>query len=315
MSEPTLADIRNAARRIAGRVRRTPMIRAIPLREHAGRAAGLWLKAESLQVTGSFKPRGAVNALSSLPPEQVARGIVTASGGNHSLGVAYAGWAAQVPATVFLPQRVAAEKLAALAFWGARVVVAGDAWDDSHQAALAHAEAEGLAYIHPFADPLVIAGQGTLGLELLEDAPDLDTILVAIGGGGLISGVALAAKALKPGIRIIGIEPTGAPTLARSLEAGRLVTLDRLDTEAVTLAPRRSDEINLALIARLVDQIVLVSDAQMRQAARWLWRELGVGAELSGAAAVAAVLGGHYHPGANERVCAVVCGAGTAGFG
>ena len=315
MRAPDLADIRAAAGRIAGRVRRTPVLSASPVREHAATAGQLLLKLECLQVTGSFKPRGAVNALSALPPGQTARGIVTASGGNHGLGVAYAGWAAQVPATVFLPRRVGADKVAALGEWQAQVRVAGDAWDDSHEAALAHATAEGLAYIHPFADPAVIAGQGTLGLEIVEDAPEIDTILVAIGGGGLIAGVALAAKALKPQIRIIGVEPTGAPTLKRSLAAGRLVTLDRLDTEAVTLAPRRSDELNLKIIADLVAEIVLVSDDEMRSAARWLWREIGIGAELSGAASVAALVAGRYRPATGERVCAIVCGAGTAGLG
>ena len=192
--------------------------------------------------------------------------------------------------------------------------MSGEAWDDSNRAALRHAEAEGLAYIHPFADPAVIAGQGTIALEVLAEAPDLDTVIVAIGGGGLISGIAIAAKALRPGIRIIGVEPVGAPTLHDSLAAGRLVELAQLDTAAVTLAPRRSEEINLTIIRQTVERIVLVEDRDMRQAARWLWREFGVATELSGAAAVAALLAGRYRPAPGERVCAVVCGAGTDGI-
>jgi len=211
----------------------------------------LLLKLESSQVTGSFKARGAISAVFASPPQRLARGVATASGGNHGLAVAYAGWAAGVPATIFLPNSVAAEKRERFATWGARVVVSGEVWDDSNRAALHHAEAEALAYIHPFADPGVIAGHGTIALEILEEAPDLDTLIVAIGGGGLISGVALTANALKPGIRIIGVEPVGAPTLHDSLAAGRLVELAKLDTAAITLAPRRSESLNLAIINKL----------------------------------------------------------------
>jgi threonine dehydratase len=312
---PGIAEIRAAADRIRGFVRRTPLLSAAPVREHAGLAAGLLLKLECLQATGSFKARGAINAVFGLPAEKLRHGIVTASGGNHGLAVAYAGWAAGAPATIFLPRSVAAEKVKKLDYWGARVVIAGEAWDDSNNAALRYAEAEGCAYIHPFADPAVIAGQGTIALEILADAPALDTLLVAVGGGGLISGIAIAAKSLNPDIRIIGVEPVGAPTLHRSLAAGRLVELASLETAAVTLAPRCSAAVNLAVIEQTVERIVLVEDREMREAASWLWRESGIAAELSGAAAVAALLAGHYRPVPDERVCAVVCGAGTDGIG
>ncbi len=311
---PGIDEVRAAAARIRGLVRKTPLVTAAPIREQSDVARGLLLKLESLQITGSFKARGAVNAVFALPPAALARGIVTASGGNHGLAVAYAGWAAGVPATIFLPHSVAPDKLAKFARWGARVEVSGEAWDDSNLAALRHAEAKGLSYIHAFAEPAVIAGQGTIALEVLEEAPDLDTLIVAIGGGGLISGIAIAARALRPGIRIIGVEPVGAPTLHDSLAAGRLVELARLDTAAVTLAPRRSAEINFAIIRQNVEQVVLVEDRDMREAARWLWRELGVATELSGAAAVAALLAGGYRPAPDERVCAIVCGSGSDGF-
>src|SRR5262249_45528680 len=146
------------------------------------------------------------------------------------------------------------------------------------------------------------------------DAPDIDTLIIAVGGGGLISGMAIAAKALKPKIRVIGVEPTGAPTLHDSLAAGRLVELATANTAAVTLAPRRSESVNLSIIRETVEQIVLVEDQEMRAAARWLWSEAGMSAELSGAAAVAAVLASRYQPAAGERVCAIVCGAGSDGF-
>jgi threonine dehydratase len=311
---PGLDEVRAAAARIRGFVRKTPLVTAAPVREQSDATRGLLLKLESLQVTGSFKARGAINAVFGLPPAALARGIVTASGGNHGLAVAYAGWAAGVPATIFLPRSVAPDKLAKFARWGAQVKVSGEVWDDSNMAALRHAEAEGLAYIHPFADPAVIAGQGTIALEVLEEARDLDTLIVAIGGGGLISGIAIAARALRPGIRIIGVEPTGAPTLHDSLAAGCVVELTRLDTAAVTLAPRRSAEINFAIIRQTVERVVLVEDRDMREAARWLWRELGVATELSGAAAVAALLAGGYRPAPGERICAIVCGCGTDGF-
>jgi threonine dehydratase len=310
----TLDDIEAARRRLMGRVRRTPLIAAAPVRQRWPGPAELFLKLEHLQIVGSFKARGAVNKLLSLPLEAVARGLVTASGGNHGLGVAYAGWLAQVPTTIYLPRSTPSAKAASLAAWGARAVVEGDAWDDANRAALAVAEADGgPTYIHPFADPVVIAGQGTIGLEIVEDLPDVDVLVVAIGGGGLISGVAVAASALRPSIRVIGVEPTGAPTLYESLREGRLVELPRITTAAGTLAPRRSSAINLDTIRQTVEKIVLVSDDDMRAAARWLWDELHVPVELSGAAAVAAVLTGRVRAG-NERVCALVCGAGTDGL-
>jgi threonine dehydratase len=312
---PGIDEIRAAAARIRPYVRQTPLLAAAPTKERAELAGGLRLKLEALQVTGSFKARGAINALFAAPPDRLRRGVVTASGGNHGLAVAYAGWAAKVPATIFLPRSVGAEKIAKLDAWRARVVIAGEVWDDSNRAALRHAESEGLAYIHPFADPDVIAGQGTIALEILDQASDLDTLLVAIGGGGLISGIAIAAKALKPSIRIVGIEPVGAPTLHDSLAAGCLVELTRIDTAAVTLAPRRSEAVNLAIVREAVERIVLVDDAEMRTAARWLWREVGVAAELSGAAAIAALLSGRYRAMAGEQICAIVCGAGTDGIG
>jgi threonine dehydratase len=311
---PRIDNIRAAAGRIRGYVRRTPLLAAAPIKESPELAGRLRLKLEALQVTGSFKARGAINAAFTLPSEQLRRGIVTASGGNHGLAVAYAGWATEVPATIFLPHSVAADKVAKLDAWGAHVVMAGNVWDDSNRAALQHADAKGLAYIHPFADAEVIVGQGTIALEILDEAPDLDTLLVAIGGGGLISGVAIAAKALKPTIRIVGVEPVGAPTLHDSLAAGRVVELTSLDTAAVTLAPRRSEPINFTIIREAVERILLVEDAEMRAAARWLWREIGIAAELSGAAAVAALLSGRYRPAAGEKICAIVCGAGTDGI-
>ena len=182
------------------------------------------------------------------------------------------------------------------------------------RAAQKAARAEGLTFIHPFADPDVIAGQGTVGLEILDAVPDIDVLVVAIGGGGLISGVATAAKALQPGIRVVGVEPIGAPTLRESLAAGELVTLPAIETSAGTLAPRRSAAINLDIIRRNVDEIVLVSDEEMRRAAEWLWFEMGLAAELSGAAALAALAENRFAVDPAARICVLVCGAGTDGL-
>lgn len=313
-AEVTLADIQAAAQRIAGAVRRTPTLELLALREPIAGLSSLWLKLELLQVTGSFKARGAISKLRSLPEAAIAAGIVTASSGNHGLAIAYAGQVAGVPATVFLPTVVPEAKVDKLRRFGARIERVGTVFDDSNEAALAFAARHGVTYVHPFADRLVIAGQGTLGLELLEDAPELDTLLISIGGGGLIAGVAVAAKALRPGIKIIGIEPQGAPTLKESLKADALIRLAEINTLAGTLAPRKTAAINLAHVRRYVDDIVLVSDDEMRAAARWLWFEAAVAAELSGAAALAALHCGRYRPTPGERVGVVVCGAGTDGI-
>lgn len=310
----TLQDIQAAQARIANYIRHTPLVEAKPVKQQVCQAEALYLKLECLQICGSFKARGAVNKLLSLPPEQLQYGLVTASGGNHGLGVAYAGWLAHVPVTIYLPQSTPLTKAELLESWGARVIFEGAVWDEANQAAMQAAEQKGLNYIHPFADPVVIAGQGTLGLEILADAPGIDLLLVAIGGGGLISGVSSAARSVKPGIKVIGVEPVGAPTLYTSVRAGEVVELSQITTTAGTLAPRRSAAINLNIVQQRVDDIVLVTDEEMREAARWLWFEMGVAAELSGAAAVAALLSGKVSPAPSEKVCALVCGAGTDGI-
>jgi len=311
-----LADIRAARTRIADAVRRTPMVPARPARTAPFRVdADLRFKLECLQVTGSFKARGACNKLGLLAPDELTAGVVTASSGNHGAAVAYAAARAGVATTVFLPRSTPADRVEALRMTGATAVLEGDVWDDANAAALDFAHRKGAAYVHPFADPAVIAGQGTLGLELLDEVPGVDTVLVAIGGGGLIAGVATALRMLKPNVRIVGVEPTGAPTLFQSLKTNQLVTLDRIETEAGSLAPRRSMAINLEILGRTVDKVVLVSDMEMVEAARWLWREFGIAAELAGAASLAALMAGRYVPDPGETVVSVVCGAGTDGLG
>jgi len=311
---PGLSDFEAAAARIKERVRRTPLIRARFLREPPTSGIDLRLKLECLQVTGSFKPRGANNALLSLTEEQLKRGVITASGGNHGVAVAYAAWASKVPAVIYLSENAPPIKAEKLCKWGAEVVIEGAVWDDANAAALKRMESEGLTYVHPFADPMVIAGQGSLGVEMLKQTPETEVFVVAIGGGGLISGVSAAVKAIKPEARVIGVEPVGAPTLHNSLAEGNLVTLPEIETDAGTLAPRRSADINLDMIRKNVDEIVLVTDEEMREAAKWLWFEFGVAAELSGAASLAAVMKQRFEVSPGAVVTAIICGAGADGI-
>ncbi len=307
-------DIQKARERIKNAVRRTPCFRARFCHSPAVEDAALSLKLECLQVSGSFKARGASNKVMTLSEQERNRGLVTASGGNHGLGVAYAGRRAGSPVRVYLPTSTPASKVEKLERWGAAIVFEGEVWDDANAAAERAAEREGMTYVHPFADPAVMAGQGTVGLEILDQSASVDTVLVSIGGGGLISGIATALKARKPGVKVVGVEPSGAPTLKRSLEAGRVVELDAITTDANTLAPRRTEQINLDVVRERVDAIVLVEDDDMRAAARWLWFEMGLGVELSAGAAVAALRTGAYRPSRDENICAVVCGSGTDGY-
>lgn len=309
----TLDDIRQARQRIAAHIRRTPLIEADALSTPITESE-LWLKLECLQVTGSFKARGATNKLLATPPEEMARGVTTASGGNHGLAVVRAAKLAGVPATIFVPTNVAPTKIDKLRKWGATVEVVGSVWNETNLSALAFARDKECAYFHPFADPYVVAGQGTLALELLEQQPDLDAVLIAIGGGGLITGMSVALKALKPSIRIIGIEPTGAPTFHASMAAGHVVKLDKVTTRVATMACAETDREVFATSRGLIDEIVLIDDDDMLDAARWLWFEMGLAADLSGAAAAAALRKGTLRFSAGEKICALVCGAGPEGL-
>jgi threonine dehydratase len=308
-----IGDVEAARERIGPYTRKTPTIALDQLQQPVGTQARVTLKLELLQVTGSFKARGAMNRLLGAPRAEVEKGIVTASGGNHGLAVARTAYVVGVPATIFVPETVSPSKVEKMQKWNADVRIVGASWTQSNEAALAFARESGGAYFHPFADPLVVAGQGTLGLEILEDLPDMDVILVAIGGGGLISGLSTAIRARKPGVRIIGVEPTGSPTLKASIEAGHVVTLDEVTSKVPTMACQRTDERLFEIVDRNVDEIILVSDEAMADAARWLWFEMGVAADLSGAASLAALrqIADDIEP--SHHVCALVCGAGPEG--
>lgn len=313
MMKVELSNIETAANRIAPLVRRTPLFEPSAL-TGAPTLARLWLKLECMQATGSFKARGAANKLLSMPPEAIEKGVVTASGGNHGLATARSALLRNAPATIFVPDNVAPYKLERLRAMGADVKVVGSVWNETNEHALAFANSSGAAYFHPFADAVVVAGQGTLALEILEQNPNLDAVLIAIGGGGLISGMAVALKALKPSIRIIGVEPTGCPTFHASIAAGHVVRIPEVTTRVATMACAETDPDVFELSRRLIDEIVLLEDEEMLSAAQWLWRELGLAVDLSGAAAVAALRSGRIAFEAGEQVCALVCGAGTEGI-
>ncbi len=313
-----LQDFRAARRLISPHMRVTPVF-AIGKPDFgtgfsdASTSPNLFLKLENLQVSGPFKARGAMNAALNLDESVRQKGLVTASGGNHGMGVINAARVLAVPVKIFLPTNTPKPKVTKLRKSGVDVTLTGTVWDEANHAAIAHARETGMAYIHPFADPNVIAGQGTIALELLEQQADLDTLVIAVGGGGLISGVATAARLIRPGIRIIGVEPMGAPTLFESLKQKEVVTLPAVNTAATSLAPRQSSALNVDLIGKNVDRIVLVSDDDMRHAASWMWRELGLSVELSAAAGMAAVMQNRLGEEDMGKTGIIVCGTGIDG--
>ena len=306
-------DIDAARQRIETWVRHTPLMPLTQLLTPLDIGARVTMKLELLQVTGSFKARGAANRLLGMAREAVSAGIVTASGGNHGLAVARTAHAAGVPGTIFVPDSVSPAKVAKMRAWQATVHIGGASWDESNAAALEFASRSGAAYFHPFADPLVVAGQGTLGLEILDDLSDMDAIVIAIGGGGLISGLSVAIRARRPGVRIIGVEPVGSPTLKACVDAGHCVALPEVTSRVATMTCRQTDERIFEIVRDNVDDIVLVSDEAMAEASRWLWFEMGVAADLSGAASLAALRQGIPQLAGAKHICALVCGAGAEG--
>ncbi|TDU84336.1 L-threonine ammonia-lyase [Kribbella voronezhensis] len=290
-----------AARRIDGRVRRTPVLQVSPT---------LAFKLELVQHVGSFKPRGAFNRLLSAKEQGAltGQGIVTASGGNAGLAAAYAARELGVPARIFVPRTAPAPKVARLRTLDADVVQVGNEYAEAHEAAVAASEESGALLLHAYDQPEVVAGQGTLGLELLEQLGGFDTVLVAVGGGGLIAGV---ATALEERARVIGVEPELAPTLHRALEAGEPVDVQVGGVAADSLGARRLGALAFDAARRYDFGSVLIAEDAIVAARNELWQDYRLAVEHGAAVAYAALTTGAYEPAADERVVVIVCGANT----
>jgi threonine dehydratase len=299
----TLEDIKAAAKTIEGQVSRTPAIRSTRLSEDLG--FDLVLKLENLHTTGSFKERGAVNKLSSLSEAERKTGVIAMSAGNHAQGVAYHAMRMGIPATIVMPDFAPITKVERTRSFGARVVLTGETLDASAIAAREIAAAEGLTFVHPYDDEKIVAGQGTIGLELLEDFPDLDVIVVPIGGGGIISGIALAAKAIKPDIEILGVETEFYPSMYQAIHG--LNPSCGGQTLADGIAVKNPGQITRAIIKEVVSEILLVDEAAIETAIATLAERQKLVAEGAGAAGLAALLA---HPGrfAGKKVATVICG-------
>jgi threonine dehydratase len=279
----SLAQIRQAADRVRGVARITPLI---PISSTAD-WSHLWIKCENLQVFGAFKVRGAYNFLAALDPDVRARGVITYSSGNHGQAVAYAARQLGTTAVVVMPTTAAAVKVEGARALGAEVHFAGSVSLERKAAAEAIQRERGLTMVPPFDDPEIIAGQGTVGLEILEQQPAVTAVYAPMGGGGLISGVVAAIKALRPTVRVIGVEPAGAPKMSTSLAAGQPVTLDHVDSMADGLLAVRPGELNFEHVRSLVDETVQVSEQEIADAVRFLARHTKLLAEPSGAVSVA----------------------------
>jgi len=302
----TLADIRAAGDRIAGRVLRSPCPRSIPLSEVVG--ADVFCKLDLLQRTGSFKERGACNALLQLDAAARARGVVAASAGNHALGLAYHGRLLGIPVTVVMPRFAPLVKVATCRRLGARVILEGETFDDARRLAGEIAVRDGLDRIHGFDDPRVIAGQGTMGLEILDDLPDVDALVVPTGGAGLLAGVAVAAKSLRPEVRIVAVDTAAAPSFSASITAGHPVTVPIRPTRADGLAVGRVGDLPFALAAPLVDRVVTVDEAEVSLAVLRLLELEKTVVEGAAATALAAVLGDRCPELVGKRIVLLLCG-------
>ncbi len=299
----TAEDIRAAGRSIAGEVIRTPLVAAPRLGEILG--CELYLKLESQQYTGSFKDRGALNKLKSLTPEQAKLGVIAMSAGNHAQGVAYHARRLGIPATIVMPEFAPFTKVERTRELGARVVLSGDTLDASAIAARDIADRDNLTFVHPYDDPKIVAGQGTIGFEMLEDQPELDVIVVPIGGGGIISGIAIAAKSVKPEIEMIGVEAELFPSMYQAVH-GEASTAGG-QTLADGIAVKNPGALTRPIIEELVSDILLVDEGQIETAVHALVEQQKIVAEGAGAAGVAALMK-HKERFAGRKVGAVICG-------
>ncbi len=306
MEIPDLREIEATRVRIAGKVHRTPMFTSTTLGEQLG--VEISLKAENFQKTGSFKARGAYNNIVQLTDDEKARGVITVSAGNHAAAVAWAAKAAGVAATVVMAESASPVKVAATRGYGAEVILHGATSAEAFAEMYRLRAERNLTFIHPFDSPRTLAGTGTIGLELLEDVPDVDMVVVGIGGGGLIGGIAAAIGQAKPSALIIGVEPTGADAMMRSLAAGEVVHLDRVNTIADGLAPPFVGALPLASVQRYVADVIALTDDEITEGMRFLIERCKLVVEPAGAAATAAVLLGKVPLRPGEKVAIIVSG-------
>ena len=295
-----------ARRRVSEHAYHTPLLTSRTLSATTG--FDVRLKAEMFQRTGSYKIRGPLNKFPQLTAEQKSRGVICSSAGNHAQGVALAAAIHGIRAVVVMATNATPSKIAATRGYGAEVVLHGTIWDEANERAKELVRDRGLTYIHPFDDLQLIAGQGTVGLEILEDWPEADVLVVPIGGGGLISGISLAAKSIKPGIRVIGVESSGAPGMQRSVAAGHPVTLDRVDCVIDGLRVRRVGDHNVEIVRRAVDEIVTLPDEEIFEAMLWIMQHSKLVVEGAAAAPVAALLKGLITAPAGTKVVCVLSG-------
>jgi len=296
-------DILAAREVIAGRVHRTPVMGSSWLGGQVG--VQLYFKLELFQKTGSFKPRGVLNKLHHLSPNDRGKGVITLSAGNHAQALAWAATQSGISSTVVMPTTSLHSKIAATQSYGGEVILTES---DILETCLRIQKERGLTLVHPFDDPMIIAGQGTVGVEVLEDVPEVDVVVVGVGGGGLISGIATALKAEKPGVKVIGVEPEGASAMAQSLQRGEPVYLDRVDTVADGLAAPFAGQHTLAHVQAYVDDMVIVSDREIVEAMGLILERCKVVAEPAAASTLAALLSGKVSLPQGSTVVCVLSG-------
>jgi threonine dehydratase len=306
---PTIDDIVNAQKLLAGTVRKTPLQTSRTFSGLVG--TNLFLKLECLQVTGSFKVRGAFVKISRLSDKQAGYGVIAASAGNHAQGVAYAAMIKKIPCTIVMPENASPAKVAATRSYGAKVIRRGANYDDAWKATQEIAKAEGRTIIHAFDDPDIIAGQGTIGLELLEDLPDVDTVYLPVGGGGLAAGVAIAVKSRKPDVKIIGVESKAFPAMKESLAKGSLQCAKRGYSIADGIAVKQPGELTWEILGKYIEDIVLIDDTSIVKTMFLMMERAKLVAEPAGAASLAYLLsngGSSYLVDRKDKVATIISG-------
>lgn len=307
MTKLSLQDIQKAQETIKDIVKKTDILESAKLSSITG--ANIYYKCENLQKTGSFKVRGACNKIANLTEQEKASGVIASSAGNHAQGVALGAKMNNIEATIVMPATAPLSKVTATKSYGANVVLEGLVYDDAYAKAVELQKETGATFLHPFNDEYVIAGQGTIGLEIFEQMNNkVDTILCPIGGGGIISGVAVAAKALNPNVKIIGVQTANIPAMAESMKAGKVTTAFKATSVADGISVKTVGELTFSIVKDLVDEVVLVEEDEIAEGLLFLMENQKVVAEGSGAVTTAALLSGKYKPKADENVVCIISG-------